>query len=213
LINKWYGDIPAGSKNERILPKEPEQTEFREKTIEREVPTDAFYYAFKMGNRIDPEFYSSDTLSDALGRDKSARLYISLKKEQQLVSSIGAYVMGSIEDGLLVVSGKLNDGISFQELDDVLWVELEKIKENLLEKDELNRIMNKIRTSKEFQEQGILNRAMSLGMFELLGDAGMINEESTAYQSITPEDIQRVAKNILQKEKCSLLKVKAISND
>jgi len=213
LVKKWYGDIPAGEKNNRILPKEPEQTEYREKTIERKVPTNAFYYAFKMQDRLHPDFYASDTLSDALGRDKSSRLYISLKKEQQLASSINAYIMGSIEDGLLVISGKLNDGVSFEELDTALWKELEKVKENELEEEEFKRIMNKIRTSKEFQEQGVLNRSMSLAMFELLGDASQINEESKAYQNITPQDIQRVAKNILQKEKCSLLKVKAIQND
>jgi len=213
LVNKWYGDIPAGQKNDRNIPKEPEQKEYREKTIKREVPTNAFYYAFKMKNRLDPDFYISDTLSDALGRDKSSRLYISLKKEQQLVSSIGAYIMGTIEDGLLVISGKLNDNSSFKELDVALWKELDEIKKKELEENELKRIMNKIRTSKEFQEQGVLNRAMNLSMFELLGDANMINEESISYQRITPKDIQRVAKDILQKEKCSLLKVKALPND
>ena len=211
LVEKWYGDIPAGEKNHRNLPKEPVQEEFREKTIERKVPTDAFYYAFKMCDRLHPDFYASDTLSDALGRDKSSRLYISLKKEQQLASSINAYIMGSIEDGMLIISGKLNDGVSFEELDTALWKELNKIKETPLEKDELVRIMNKIRTSKEFQEQGVLNRSMSLAMFELLGDANQINEESKAYQSIIPQDIQRVAKTILQKNNCSLLKVKAVS--
>ena len=121
--------------------------------------------------------------------------------------------MGTIEDGLLVISGKLNDNSSFKELDVALWKELDEIKKKELEENELKRIMNKIRTSKEFQEQGVLNRAMNLSMFELLGDANMINEESISYQRITPKDIQRVAKDILQKEKCSLLKVKALPND
>ena len=213
LTEKWYGSIPEGTPNHRNIPKEPEQTEYREKTIEREVPTDAFYYAFKMKDRLHADFYTADTLSDSLGRDKSSRLYISLKKEQQLVSSIGAYIMGTIEDGLLVISGKLNDGITFDQLDSALWKELDLIKEKLIDQDELSRIMIKIRTSKEFQEQGILNRAMNLGMFELLGNVELINKESDSYQAITPEDLQRVAGDILQKEKCSLLKVKAISND
>ena len=121
--------------------------------------------------------------------------------------------MGTIEDGLLVISGKLNDGITFDQLDSALWKELDLIKKELIEQEELSRIMIKIRTSKEFQEQGILNRAMNLGMFELLGNVDLINEESNSYQAITPEDLQRVAGDILQKEKCSLLKVKAISND
>ncbi len=207
LTKKWFENIPAGKKYIRNINKEPLQKEFREKTIKRDVPANAFYYAFKMCDRLHDDFYTTDMLSDTLGRDKSSRLYLSLKKELQLASSINAYILGSIDEGLLVISGKLNDGITFEEFDKALWNELEKIKQNEIETDELKRVMNKIRTSKEFQEQGILNRAMGLCMHELLGDASMINEESKHYARITPEQIQRTAISILKKENCSLLKV------
>ena len=79
----------------------------------------------------------------------------------------------------------------------------------LLTEDELEKIMNKIRTAKEFQDMGILNRAMNLCSYELLGDVSLINKESEIYHNITADDIQRVAKATLQKTGCSLLKVKA----
>jgi zinc protease len=209
VVTKWYGDIPSGKKPHRMLPVEPEQEEFREKIIERNVPTDAFYYAFKMPERRDPSYYIADLLSDALGREKSSRLYVSLKKEQQLVSSISAYITGSIDHGLLVISGKLNDGISFEELDQALWKVLELIKKEEMSSEELERLKIKIRTEKAFSEQGLLNRAMNLCSFELLGDANGINEEKEIYQAITPEHIQEMANAILIPTNCSLLKVKA----
>jgi predicted Zn-dependent peptidase len=212
LVTKWYGDIPSGLKPPRILDAEPQQTELREKIIERNVPTDAFYYAFKMPERRDEAYYIADILSDALGRDKSSRLYVSLKKEQKLVSEIGAYITGSMDDGLLVISGKLNDGISFEQLDHALWKELDKLKDHPIKDDELDRLMIKIRTSKEFQEQGILNRAMNLCLFELLGDANGINIEHEIYQAIKADHLQETAINILKRESCSLLKVKALNN-
>jgi predicted Zn-dependent peptidase len=212
MVTKWYGDIPSGLKPPRILDAEPQQTEFREKTIERNVPTDAFYYAFKMPERRDEAYYIADILSDALGRDKSSRLYVSLKKEQKLVSEIGAYITGSMDDGLLVISGKLNDGISFEQLDHALWNELDKLKDHPIKDVELDRLMIKIRTSKEFQEQGILNRAMNLCLFELLGDANGINIEHEIYQAIKADHLQETAINILKRENCSLLKVKALNN-
>lgn len=211
LVNKWYGDIPAGEKYIRNLPQEPAQTEFREKTIEREVPTDAFYYTFHMCSRTHEDFYTTDLISDVLGRDKSARLYVKLKKEKQLVSSINAYIMGSLDDGLLVVSGKLNDGISFEQLDEALWPELESLCTEQIAPGELKKLLNKVRTSKEFEEQGMLNRAMALCYFELLGDAETINHENDKYAAITSEKIQKVASDILRKENCSLLKIKATS--
>lgn len=213
LVEKWYGDIPSGIKPARILDAEPLQEEYREKTIERAVPTDAFYYAFKMPERRNELFYVADLLSDALGRDKSSRLYVSLKKEQQLTAEIGAYITGSMDDGLLIISGKLNDGVTFEMLDKALWIELEKFNNHPISSDELKRMMNKLRTSKEFEEQGLLNRAMNLCNFELLGDANGINEEHLIYEAIHPSHIQETAMHILKKTNCSLLKVKAISND
>lgn len=212
LVNKWYGDIPAGIKPARILEAEPEQQEFREKIIERNVPTDAFYYAFKMPERRNEMYYVADVLSDAMGRDKSSRLYVSLKKEQKLVSEIGAYITGSLDNGLLVISGKLNDGVSFDHLDKAMWKELDKLTEHPIKEDELDRLMIKIRTSKEFQEQGLLNRAMNLCTYELLGDANGINLEHEIYQAIQPDHLQEIAIRLLKRENCSLLKVKALNN-
>jgi hypothetical protein len=69
--------------------------------------------------------------------------------------------------------------------------------------------MIKIRTAKEFQDQGLLNRAMNLCMFELLGDANGINEDHLIYQKIRPEHLKKAAKKILRPENCSVIKVKA----
>lgn len=212
LVQKWYGDIPAKLKPARILPKEPQQTEFREKTIERKVPADSFYYAFKMPERKHTDYYVVDLLSDALGRDKSSRLYNALKKEQNLVTDINAYIMGSLDDGLLIVSGKLNDGVSFEALDKALFNELEALMSQEVEAEELARLLTKVRTAKEFQEQGLLNCAMNLCVFELLGDANGINEEDAIYNKITPADIKRVANTVLNRSNCSLLKVKSLKD-
>lgn len=210
LVEKWYGDIPASLKPERMLPKEPEQTELREKLIERKVPNSAFYYAFKMPERRSFEYYVVDIISDALGREKSSRLYGKLKKELQLVSSINAYITGSLDEGLLVIDGKLNDDVTFEQLDEALWEVLEDMTLEPLSDAETSKLLNKIRTVKEFQEQGLLNRAMNLCIYELLGDANGVNEENTLYQSITAQHIQAVAKQVLRKQNCSLLRVKAI---
>ena len=212
LVEKWYGDIPASLKPERILPKEPKQNEFRVKEIERKVPSNAFYYAFKMPERRSFEYFVADIISDALGREKSSRLYAKLKKELKLVTSINAYVTGSLDEGLLIIDGKLSDGVTFGELDQALWQVLEELRTTRMTAAETGKLLNKIRTVKEFQEQGLLNRAMNLALYELLGDANGVNEENELYQSITAEQIQTLAQEMLVPENCSLLRVKAIES-
>lgn len=209
LVEKWYGDIPSGEALERNLPPEPVQEEYRELTLERDVPSDAFYYAFKMVGRNHKDYYTTDVLSDILGRDKSARLFVRLKKELQLVSDINCYITGSFDTGLLIITGKLNEGITFEQLDAALWELLETLKGEIIDQKELNKILLKIRTTKEFDDQGILNRAMNLCVHELLGDANGINEENEKYLSINAEHIYNIANEILKKTNCSLLKVKA----
>jgi zinc protease len=210
IMEKWYGDIPSGIKPARILPLEPKQEIFKEKTIESKVPSNAFYYAFKMAEKKSFEYYVTDLLSDALGRDKSSKLYISLQKELKLVTEIHCYITGSLDNGLLIIEGKIAPGETFEIIDTEIWKVLDELKNNLLSESDLERIKNKISTSKEFQEQGLLNRAMNLCLYELLGDANGVNEEASLYESITADHIHTIANEILITENCSLLKIKAI---
>ena len=117
-----------------------------------------------------------------------------------------------MDDGLFVITGKLNDGVSFEEFDQTFWNFLEEVRKTEIDDNELDRLKIKIRTAREFQEQGLLNRAMNLCFFELLGDANGVNEEHLIYQSITPSALRLVAEEILQKENCSLLKIKSIKD-
>ena len=208
-VNYWFSDIHSGIKPARIIPSEPKQTEFRILEIERTVPASAFYYAFKMSERKHPDYYIADILSDSLSREKSSLLYLKLKKEEQLVSEISAYITGSIDEGLFIISGKLNDEISFEDFDASLWKVLNEVCENPIEEKELKSLKTKMQTARAFQEQGILNRAMNLCFFELLGDANGINEEHLIYEQISCEHIQSCANELFQKTNCSLLKIKA----
>ena len=106
----------------------------------------------------------------------------------------------------------MNDGVDFNQFDNEFWKCLEKVKSVEINENELNRLKIKIRTAREFQEQGLLNRAMNLCFYELLGDANGVNEEHLIYQAITPEALKFTANEILRKENCSLLKIKPIED-
>lgn len=206
-IEKYFGDIPKGIKPERHIPKEPKQLDFKTKSIYRDVPANAFYYAFRMPARNHPYYYLGDLMSDAIGKDSSSILNISLKKELDLVSEINAFITGSIDDGLFVISGKLSEKVGFEKFDEELWLQFDKIIEKGIDSNKLNALKNKISTAKAFQDQGLLNRSINLSFFELLGDANGINEEENLYQNISHAELLSFAKEIFKKSNCSLLKV------
>jgi predicted Zn-dependent peptidase len=201
----YFEDIPAQIKHERNLPIEPAQKKFRSKTLERKVPASAFYYAFRMGKRHEPAYYQADLWSDYLGNEKTSPLYIELKKKKKLVSEITAYITASLDDGLFVISGKLLDGISIEQLESVLWPLLQKTIERKIPKSSLHELKLKLQTSKAFQDQGLLSRAMNLSYFELLGSAQLINEEAAHYNEVSPESLQHFAAKTLVKSNCSRL--------
>lgn len=210
LVEKWYGEIPAGEAYNRSLPQEPLQTKFRSKHIKRKVPNNAFYYAFKMPGKDQVGYYEADLISDLLGRGKSSRLYRKLKKENELVTEISAFIMGSHDTGLLVISGFLNDDVSFDALDSALWEALEAFKETMVSDKELTKTINQVKTTQVFSEEGVLAKAMLLCANEVLGDADKINTTLQNYEQITPEMIHASAAEILDKKQCSRLTIEAI---
>lgn len=208
LVEKWYGDIPAKEKKVRNLPEEPVQNEFRTKTIEREVPSDMYIYGYKMPGKGEKDYYTSDLISDILGHGKSSRLYKRLKKKLELVTEIGAYITGSLDTGLLVISAQPSDGVSIEEIDREIEKVIKELTSKPIAETELQKIINKVKTSIAFEEQEVLNKCMDLAIYELMGDAQLINTETDEYEKISVDDIQRVAQTILKKTNCSQLIIK-----
>ncbi|SMD33799.1 Predicted Zn-dependent peptidase [Reichenbachiella faecimaris] len=205
LTKKWFAPIPAGEPYVRDLPQEPKQVEERNKTIQRDVPMNAFYRAYHMPDRLDEKYHTIDLLSDVLGRGKSSRLYTKLVKEMKLLNSIGASITGSIESGLLVISGKLKDKVSFDEVDKVVDGEIEALLKDGLTPEELDKVKMQAESSHVFSEVELLNRAMSLAYYTLLGNTELVNEETKAINEVSADAILKEAKKMLNKTNCSTL--------
>ena len=80
LTEKWFGDIPAGEKYIRNLPKEPVQTEARKLEVKAEVPLDAFYKCWHIYPRSDKRYYIADLITEVLSGGGSSILFQSLLK-------------------------------------------------------------------------------------------------------------------------------------
>lgn len=205
LSEKWFADIPAGNAYGRNLPQEPKQEEARQEIVEADVPVDAIYIAFHGVERLSPDYYTTDLISDLLSRGSSSRLYRSLVKENQLFSEINAYMMGSIDTNMFVVEGKPLAGVSLEEAEQHIWKELEKIKSEKVEESELQKVKNKVESTMLFAELSILDKAMNLAFFEMLSQAEDYNQEVAKYAAVTADDVQRVAKELFSRENSSTL--------
>lgn len=205
LAKKWFGPIEKRDVPVRNLPQEPVQTKARTLKVERDVPIDAIYKAYHMCARVDDDYQTYDLISDILSNGKSARLYQALVKEQKLFSSIDAYIMGSVENGLFVISGKIMQGVSMEDAEIAIESEISKLRTEQINDYELNKVKNKIESTLVFAEMNTLNKAMDLAFYEMISDAEDINTEVNKYLKVTSDDIQRVATKLFNSTNCSTL--------
>ena len=198
LAEKWFGDIPSGEKYNRSLPVEPQQNEERRMTVHRKVPADAIYKTWHMCSRLDDDYYATDLLTDILGGGASSRLYQSLVKEQQLFTGINCYHFGSLDAGLLAIDGQLVKGVDIKKAEDAIEAELDKIRQELVDVRELQKVQNKTESVMAFEDMSVMNRAGSLAFYELLGDGELMNTEFKKYQEVTVHDLKRIANQVMQ---------------
>lgn len=205
LAKKWFGPIPAGEKYNRNLPQEDEQHEERRQTVTAKVPLNDIYIAFQMGRRKDTSYYVSELLSDILSRGHSSRLYRQLVQDKQIFSEVHAYMTGSMDKGIFLFEGKPLEGVTVEQAEAAIWEVLEKIKIELVPADELTKVKNKTESTMIFSEMSLLDKAMNLAYFELLGDADGLNHETDKFLQVTAEQIKAEANKLFRKDNSSTL--------
>jgi len=122
-----------------------------------------------------------------------------------LFSDIHAYITSSMDDGLFVIEGKLVEGVTMEAAEAAIWKELERMKQAPVTVDELTKVKNKSESIMVFAEMSLLDKAMNLAYYELLGDADLLNTEIDRYLSVTDAQIQEAAQQTFVKEQCSTL--------
>ncbi len=205
LAEKWFGSIPAGEKYNRNLPVEPKQTAPRTLEVKADVPLDALYKCWHIYPRVDDRYYTADLITDILSGGASSRLFQSLVKEQQLFSNIECYHMGSTDAGLLVIEGKLIKGIDIKKAEQAINEELKKLQTTGVTVLELEKVKNKTESALAFEDMSVMNRASSIAMYELLGDADLMNKELDKYRAVTAEDILEQTRIIFDENNCSTM--------
>ncbi|MEB0260388.1 MULTISPECIES: pitrilysin family protein [unclassified Mucilaginibacter] len=205
MAEKWFGPIPAGEKYHRNLPQEQPQHEERRETFTAKVPLNDVYIAFQMEGRLDDSYYAVELMSDILSRGNSSRLHRSLIKDKQLFSEVHAYITGSLDKGMFVLEGKPLEHVSIEQAEQALWDEVEKLKNEEVPANELTKVKNKTESTMVFSEMSLLDKAMNLAFYELMGDADGFNHESAKFLAVTAVEIKAHANTIFTKENSSTL--------
>ena len=205
LAEKWFGPIPNRAVKPRNISQEPLQTEMREQTVERNVPSNALYLAYHMSDHLSPMYYATDLMSDVLSSGNSSRLYQNLVQKDKLFTELDAYLSGDFDPGLFLISGKISNGVSLEAARKAIDREIERMKQERVSEYELEKVKNKVEANIEYSEMNYLTKAMNLATNEILQDANLINSQVDLYRSVSTAQIQEAAQQIFRAENCSVL--------
>lgn len=213
LTRKWFGPIEKRELQKRNIPQEPEQRESRTLTIEKDVPSNAIYKVWHIGPRMSEDFYTLDLITDLLAGGETGRLHTRLVREKKLFSEINAYITSDIDPGLIIMQGKLMKDVDIEYAEESVNEVIESLKNENGLKDEIEKVKNKFESSTVFSNTNILNKAINLSFYELLGDPDQVNREVADFRKVTLEMVTATARKYFTPGNCSTLYYKSTRRD
>ncbi len=209
LGEKWFGGLADRPAAAAPIPQEPEQTAPRRLEVERDVPATTLTVAYRMGGRMSDDFYTADLVSDLLSGGDSSRLYRRLVREQKLLSSVNAYITGDVDPGLFIFTGQLLPETTVEAAEAAFSREVSALQTEPVSEHELEKVKNKFEANTLFGELNVMNKAMNLGFYEMLGDLELVNGEVARYRAIEAERIRDFSRRTFRPECSSTLVYRA----
>ena len=203
-VDKYFTGI---RKPDRPIPRvtavEPARTEARDLTVyEANVPLPAVMMSWPS-----PEAESEDTaalmLLDTIAtRGQSSRLYQSMVYEQKLAADVGSNLDINDQPGVYALYAILSDGKTADEGVASLKAEVAKLRDNPVTQAELDEARNELITSALEERETSDGRAFELARSVILfKDPAASDKILAKLQTVSAEDIQRVAKTLMEDTK------------
>ena len=124
----------------------------------------------------------------------------STASSKEIFPSIDAYISGSVDAGLFHIAGKPSAGVSLERAEAAVRDELDRLQQELVDGQELEKVKNKFESTQIFGNINYLNVATNLAWFELLGKAEDLEKEVERYRSVTAMQLREVAQSAFRKE-------------
>jgi predicted Zn-dependent peptidase len=202
LVQKYFGDIPAGE-GEIYRPdvvEPPLGGEVRD-TVYDNIQVPLVLHAYRTPAMGTEDYYALEMLSTLLADGQSSRLYKSLVDEQQIAMQVSSFPLPFRDPSVSIAFALPNMGKDIEELEQAMITEIEKVKNNLIDEKEFQKLKNKFENDIISSKTRIAGIANDLARYyTYFGDTDMINSELDKYMSVTREDIKRVANKYYTKD-------------
>jgi zinc protease len=206
-ITKYFGDIPAQPK-----PPAPDLTEGEPRAERRLVVEDPFVttprvdVAYKISPADTPDWYALSVASSILGFGQSSRLYQKLVKETEVAVSSSGGTLDRRGPSLMMFSVVPRPGKDTKQIEKLIYEEIERLKNEPVRPEELERI--RLHARRQFAQQfySTLARAVTLGTFATsYKRPDLINTIPRTLDRLSADDLKRVARAYLTESRRSVV--------
>jgi zinc protease len=210
VVERHFGDIPAGPEPPQGVRAEPIQRGERRVTVRMPGAGDLVRIAHRTPPVSHPDYLPMVVLDAVLSGGKamfafdtnqtrSARLYRALV-EADLASSAGSNYHPSLDPYLHNVGAVVRRGRSAQEVEDALVAEISRLQDELVSQDELHTAIHQTRAQFAYSSETVTSQALTLGMLEIVDCHQRMDTIFDELVAVTPEDVLRVAQTYLAPE-------------
>jgi zinc protease len=194
LVQKWFGDVPAGSPVEPVAPPAAMLTTVKKKTITDQVRLPRVYVAWLTPRFFAPGDAALDVASSVLAGGKNSRLYKRLVYDTQMAQDVSARQQsGALGSSFLIVA-TARPGKSIADIQKVIDEELDRLKREPPDAREVQRAINQIEASfyRGMERVGSFGgKADQLNAyFTTGGGPDYFAEDLARYTSLSPSDVQ-----------------------
>jgi zinc protease len=201
-IQQTFGKLPKGFPVPDFHIVEPEQDGERRFVIKKEAQLPFIFAGYHVPNYSHPDNYPLAVLANILFSGKSSRMYRDLVYEKKLALDVGGdYPNLSTNSDLFYIYGVPQPGQTAEELEKMMFLEIERMKNEPVSDQELQKAKNQIEAAFIMGQDSNFYQAMQIGSAEAVG-AGYEYQESYVDQirKVTSEDVLRAARTYLIKD-------------
>jgi predicted Zn-dependent peptidase len=209
LVERYFGDIPRQEPAPTRPPYVPAQGgQAATVTLQDDLArVPATFMGYVVPPRDHPDYYAATVLSYALSGGDSSRLARVLV-DPGLAAAANTWVTGNRGPSLFGVVLVPNQTVPLEMLELIYAAQLDQIREEGLEPEELTKVVNQVRTEQINGLQSALGLAESVQAANFyLGDPRAVLADIERFRAVTSEDIQRVAREYLGGEDRLVIRV------
>jgi predicted Zn-dependent peptidase len=199
LLERYFGRIARGkTEPPPVVTMEPKQVAERRYAAEAETsPTVRIWW--KGVPFVHKDFPVLDLLSDVLS-GRTGRLYKGLVLGRQIANEVAASVDGRKYAGIFEVECTVKDGKDPAAVEAAVYETIDKLKEEPIGAEELSKVKNQFKANAFRRLSSPFFVMYQLLLYEGLGDWRYINNSAEQADAVTAADLQRAARDYLQRE-------------